>query len=63
MEVEPTAVPVVDDGGHRIEGRSLGQLAWARLRKDKVAIGGGVVIVLLMLVAIAGWPLEHFGVI
>ncbi len=63
LEVEPTAVPVVDDGGHRIEGRSLGQLAWARLRKDKVAIGGGVVIVLLMLVAIAGWPLEHFGVI
>ena len=35
-----------------IEGRSLGQIAWMRLKRDKVAIGGAVVIVLLVLTAI-----------
>ncbi len=35
-----------------IEGRSLGQIAWTRLKRDKVAIGGGVVIILLVLMAI-----------
>lgn len=35
-----------------IEGRSLGQIAWRRLRRDKVAIAGLVVLVLLLLVAI-----------
>ncbi|HWG65723.1 MAG TPA: ABC transporter permease, partial [Streptosporangiaceae bacterium] len=37
-----------------IEGRSLGQIAWLRLRRDKVAMVGGVVVVLLILVAIFG---------
>ena len=37
-----------------IEGRSLGQIAWMRLRRDKVAIGGGVFIVFLILVAVIG---------
>jgi peptide/nickel transport system permease protein len=40
--------------GKAIEGRSLGQIAWTRLRRDKVAMGGGVVIVLLVLIAIVG---------
>jgi peptide/nickel transport system permease protein len=40
--------------GKDIEGRSLGQIAWMRLRRDKVAMGGGVVVVLLILVAIVG---------
>jgi ABC-type dipeptide/oligopeptide/nickel transport system permease subunit len=40
--------------GKDIEGRSLGQIAWMRLRRDKVAMGGGVVVVLLVLVAIIG---------
>jgi ABC-type dipeptide/oligopeptide/nickel transport system permease subunit len=35
-----------------IEGRSLGQIAWIRLKRDKVALGGGVVIVLLVLMAV-----------
>ena len=35
-----------------IEGRSLGQIAWRRLRKDKVAMGGGVVALILILMAI-----------
>jgi peptide/nickel transport system permease protein len=34
-----------------IQGRSLGQIAWRRLRRDRVALGGAAVIVLLILVA------------
>jgi ABC-type dipeptide/oligopeptide/nickel transport system permease subunit len=40
--------------GKAIEGRSLGQIAWMRLRRDKVAMGGGIVVVFLILVAIIG---------
>jgi N-terminal TM domain of oligopeptide transport permease C len=43
--------PVVD-GERIIEGRSLGQIAWMRLKRDRVAIGGGIVIVVLILVAV-----------
>ncbi|GLW64962.1 peptide ABC transporter permease [Actinomadura rubrobrunea] len=39
-------------GRKAIQGRSLGQIAWLRLRRDKVAMTGGVVIILLVLVAI-----------
>lgn len=35
-----------------IEGRSLGQIAWRRLRRDKVAIAGACVIIFLILVAV-----------
>ena len=48
-EAQPEAVL---DGAPRIEGRSLGQIAWMRLKRDKVALGGGVVVVLLILMAI-----------
>jgi peptide/nickel transport system permease protein/oligopeptide transport system permease protein len=41
-------------GAKVIEGRSLGQIAWMRLRRDKVAMAGGVVVVLLILLAIVG---------
>jgi len=37
-----------------IEGRSLSQIAWRRLRKDKVAMTGGVIIVILIVIAIVG---------
>src|SRR6266849_3361587 len=40
--------------GKAIEGRSLGQIAWMRLRRDKVAMGGGIVVLLLILIAIIG---------
>ena len=49
---EPTSAPAV--AGKAIEGRSLGQIAWMRLRQDKVAMAGGVVVILLILVAIFG---------
>jgi peptide/nickel transport system permease protein/oligopeptide transport system permease protein len=37
-----------------IEGRSPGQIAWRRLRRDRVAMAGGVLIVFLVLMAIIG---------
>ena len=40
--------------GKDIEGRSLGRIAWMRLRRDKVAMGGGIVVVFLILIAIVG---------
>ncbi len=46
---DPSSVP-----GQAIEGRSLGRIAWMRLRRDKVAMGGGIVVVFLILVAIIG---------
>jgi peptide/nickel transport system permease protein len=36
-----------------IQGRSLGQIAWLRLKRDKVAITGGIVIIVLILIAIS----------
>ncbi|MCW2901505.1 MAG: hypothetical protein JWO67_3770 [Streptosporangiaceae bacterium] len=40
-----------------IEGRSLWQIAWLRLRRDKVALAGGAVIILLILGAVLVPPL------
>jgi peptide/nickel transport system permease protein len=41
-----------DTEARRIEGRSLTQIAWARLRKDRVAMAGGAFVVFIILVAI-----------
>jgi peptide/nickel transport system permease protein/oligopeptide transport system permease protein len=49
-QAEPEAVLV--GAGVKIEGRSLGQIAWMRLKRDKVAIAGGVVVILLVLMAV-----------
>ena len=46
--------PATSVSGKAIEGRSLGQIAWMRLRRDKVAMAGGVIVVFLTLVAIFG---------
>jgi ABC-type dipeptide/oligopeptide/nickel transport system permease subunit len=35
-----------------IQGRSLRQIAWARLKRDRVALAGGATVITLMLVAI-----------
>jgi len=40
-----------------IQGRSLGSIAWRRLRHDRVAMGAGVVVILLILIAILAHPL------
>src|SRR5438067_784382 len=49
--------------GKAIQGRSLGQIAWLRLKRDKWALAGGVVIVVLILLAIASVFLNAFGVL
>ena len=46
---DPTALVA---GEEKIEGRSLSQIAWRRLRRDKVALTGGVFIAFLILVAL-----------
>jgi peptide/nickel transport system permease protein len=49
-------------GRTMIEGRSLGQIAWMRFKRDKVAVAGGVVVILLVLMAILAKPIESvFG--
>ena len=54
----PDQVPVSPDSaegalpGKAIEGRSLSQIAWRRLKRDRVALAGATVIILLVLVAI-----------
>jgi peptide/nickel transport system permease protein/oligopeptide transport system permease protein len=46
--------PTASVSGKAIEGRSLGQIAWMRLRQDKVAMAGGIFVLFLILVAIFG---------
>jgi len=49
-------------GAKAIAGRSPWQIAWRRLRRDKVALTGGVVVVLLTLLAVFSRLIEHiFG--
>ncbi|MQY08660.1 ABC transporter permease [Actinomadura macrotermitis] len=52
-EAQPDAVLAGVDR-KAIQGRSLGQIAWLRLKRDKVAIGGGIVVMLLILMAVVG---------
>jgi ABC-type dipeptide/oligopeptide/nickel transport system permease subunit len=54
-EATATAAPEVTLAGlskQAIQGRSLGQIAWLRLKRDKVAMAGGIIVVFLILVAI-----------
>ena len=51
LQPEATAT---QPGAPAIQGRSLGQIAWRRLRRDKVAMAGGVFIVVLIVVALIG---------
>ncbi|MBT0772370.1 ABC transporter permease [Kineosporia sp. J2-2] len=49
-DAQPEAV--LAGGGVAIQGRSLTQIAWTRLKRDRWALAGGVLIVVLVLVAI-----------
>src|SRR3954452_9752434 len=59
----PTDDPAVERGaGEAIAGRSLRQIAWRRLKKDRVALGGGIVILILIFMAfIAPLLIKWFG--
>ncbi|MEV0384587.1 ABC transporter permease [Nonomuraea sp. NPDC050643] len=53
---------VLAGAGKAIQGRSLTRIAWMRLRRDKVALTGGVFVVLLILVAVFSSPIiSAFG--
>ncbi|HMU35786.1 MAG TPA: ABC transporter permease [Marmoricola sp.] len=49
---DPQSAILEGAGEEAIQGRSLSQIAWRRLRRDKVAIAGGCFIIFLILVAI-----------
>ncbi|GGL17334.1 peptide ABC transporter permease [Sphaerisporangium melleum] len=53
QELQAAPEAVLDGAqGKAIEGRSLGQIAWTRLKRDKVALTGAGVVIFLILVAI-----------
>ncbi|EOY50453.1 oligopeptide transport integral membrane protein [Streptomyces lividans 1326] len=35
-----------------VQGRSLGRIAWERLKRDKLALAGGIVVLVLIVVAV-----------
>ncbi|MEU1089641.1 ABC transporter permease [Streptomyces sp. NPDC005576] len=45
--------------GKAVQGRSLGRIAWERLKRDKVALGGGIVVLLLVVVALLAPVITH----
>jgi peptide/nickel transport system permease protein len=63
-ETTPTADAAQErnTGEKAIAGRSLKQIAWRRLKRDRVAVGGGIVIIVLIVVAIiAPLLIKMFG--
>jgi peptide/nickel transport system permease protein len=56
LEVEPGSSAAEPEsvlaGVGKIEGRSLWQISWIRLKRDKVAMAGGAFVIFLILVAI-----------
>jgi peptide/nickel transport system permease protein/oligopeptide transport system permease protein len=60
-QAQPEAV-LSGIGTKAVQGRSLGQIAWLRLRRDKLAMTGGVLIILLILMAVfAPWIVKLLG--
>src|SRR4051812_36636862 len=62
-DVTPSAIALVDAGaegtaeGMPVRARGYWEQVWRRLRRDKIAIAGGVFIILLVLGAFFGAPL------
>jgi peptide/nickel transport system permease protein len=52
-----SAAGVIESIEPALIGKSPGRLFWERLRQDKAALCGGIVVFLLVLVAIAGGPI------
>ncbi|HEY0001597.1 MAG TPA: ABC transporter permease, partial [Actinoplanes sp.] len=73
---DETTTPAADaavergNGEKAIAGRSLKQIAWRRLKKDKVAIAGGIVVIFLIVVALLapvltklfGHPIDEYHI-
>lgn len=59
VEVATSTMSVaVEPDEEAIKGRSLRQIAWRQLKQDKVAMTGGVGIIIVLLLAIFGAPLN-----
>jgi peptide/nickel transport system permease protein len=58
-EITPASEVLGADGGAQVASRTAWQLFWARFREDKVALFGGIVILLLIVIAIAGGPIAQ----
>jgi len=58
--VDEPSVATDADVPAAIAGRSLGQIAWRRFRRDKIAVAGGVFVILITLVAILANPLTKW---
>jgi peptide/nickel transport system permease protein len=60
----PPEAALVGLGRKAIQGRSLGQIAWMRLKRDKVAVTGGIVVIGLLVIALSAFLLDKvLGVI
>jgi peptide/nickel transport system permease protein/oligopeptide transport system permease protein len=59
-QLDMTSAPVLETAAEgarepgAVEGRSLGQIAWRRLRRDKAAMAGLAIVAVLVLIAIVG---------
>ncbi len=51
--------PPPDAPEKAIAGRTLRSLAWTRLKQDKLALAGGVFIIVLMVTAVLAAPISH----
>ncbi|CAL9566196.1 ABC transporter permease [Streptomyces sp. enrichment culture] len=54
-EAAPSATEeaaAVSGGAKAVQGRSLGRIAWERLKRDKLALAGGALVLFLILVAV-----------
>jgi peptide/nickel transport system permease protein len=63
VDLSSLPVTVGEVEAKKIQGRSLGQIAWTRLKRDKWALVGGIVIIVLVLAAVASVFLNAAGVI
>ena len=45
--------------GKSVTGRSLGRIAWERLKRDRLALGGGVVVLVLIVIALLAPVITH----
>jgi peptide/nickel transport system permease protein len=64
-EAAPSAAAeaaVAAAGERAVQGRSLGRIAWERLKRDKLALAGGVVVLALIVIAVlAPWLANLVG--
>ena len=57
---QPSLPPTGTTAAREIEGRSLSRIAWDRLRRDKVAMAGGIFAFGLILMAVFAPVIVHF---